>query len=348
MFIMKQIIFIFLILFSLESYSSASSHTLTYSIARAKHYLECNLNQSSLSLPCQSSNSILPCTVNRAGASPFVIYFTVAALMPEMPLEEKDQMLKLLKKDETNGLFSYSKGFPFDTDDFAFAGQTEILFNEKVNLDGLYPFYKPKLNAYSTFLSKRPIVPFTTTLSDYNNYGIHPEVSANLYSLFYKLHQPNKINLKVMKDFQNKNGYWPAYFYSGQYYSTYMNMRVLCALEPHSHAVNNGIQFLLHTQNEDNSWGKPGNSFDTALAILTLVDCHHKGPQAKKGTEYLIKHQYPSGYWSFQKPLWIFIRSENPPATWFAYDDNHIVTTGVATMALRKFIENSPQSDTID
>jgi hypothetical protein len=316
-----------------EGYASVSLPELQNSITKGKSYLKSNINLPGLTLPCYSGLPTSKCLFN-GGVSPFVLYFVVAALMPDMSAEEKRRIRYFLKQNEVDGKYYYTKPAPLDLHDTVFAGHVKILLGDKVDVDALNYFYKPKLNAYCSFVSDDDIVPFATLRTADNDTGIHSEVSANLYNLFYKLHMPTKINTQVMKNFQEKEGGWLSYFREGEYYSTYMNMKLLCAVEPHSPAVDKGIQFLLQTQHEDHSWGYPANAYDTALAVLSLDDCRHAGPEAKNGIDYLLKHQDARGYWTYPKPIWLY---PLPNHTLLGYDEKHVVTTGIVVMALRGY-----------
>lgn len=290
-------------------------------------------------LNCQSTLQSAPCKANAMGEI-FSSFFILEALRVNGPIPENvsSKITARLEKEKQgsveNYFWGYSHSAPADVDDTCFGLRALLLLGKKIRINGLDQFYVPTEKAYATFTYQNtPKVELKS--ASINNRAIHPEVNANIFQMFQEMHLESKVNYDFIKQFQSADGYWFTYFYPGKYYSTYMSMRVLCAEDSGSKEVSNGLQFISSSQHADGSWGTPGNAYDTALALNTLMTCRaKKNPATHKGITYLLRTQQSDGYWKSAQKIWVYTASDMPEVIWSAYDVNHVVTTALAVQAL--------------
>lgn len=293
-------------------------------------------------LNCQSNLQSAPCRANSMGEilSGFFI-FEALRVGQKIPENVSSKITARLEKEKQgtseNYFWGYSHSAPADADDTCFGLRTLLLLGNKIQINGLNQFYVPTENAYATFTYQNtPKVELKS--ASINNRAIHPEVNANIFQMFQEMHLESKVNYDLIKQYQSADGYWFTYFYPGKYYSTYMNMRVLCAANTGSKEVSKGLQFISSSQHADGSWGTPGNTYETALALNTLMTCHaKKNPATRKGITYLLQTQQSDGYWKNEQKIWVYTASDIPEIIWSAYDVNHVLTTALAVQALSNY-----------
>lgn len=72
---------------------------------------------------------------------------------------------------------------------------------------------------------------------------------------------------------QHEDGTWRTPWYHGPYYGIYVCVRALARIQPESGAISRAIAYVLDARRDDGSWGvegEPGDSLNTALALLAL------------------------------------------------------------------------------
>lgn len=142
------------------------------------------------------------------------------------------------------------------------------------------------------------------------------EVVANfIYSLMlydskvYKKHIQNA--LKYIMSKQSENGYWDSKWYYGNYYGTYVSLRLLkSSKKDFFNNIEKALKFIIEAQRSDGGFGLSINHssdpLSTAFAILSLkLFLQKENPTILKAEKYLILLQNPTGYWSevdFIKP----------------------------------------------
>lgn len=331
------LITLLLLMFSLSVRSEVTFYQLKSAIKSGENYLTEKISSDEYYLNCKSTNLQVQCPVSSSGKIiPAFYMIYMFSIDHSVTKEIRDKTIKMLNQENKNPLWGYSFNSPADIDDTSLAMQTLLLLGVPQNIEIIAPFYNKAMNAYSTFanqINSKPVVDPSVE----NNFGIHPEINASVYNLFRMLNLSNKINYNLLYKFQTKQGYWPGYFYSGNYYSTYLNMKLLCAERSQSNQTMLGLQFIKSSQNTNGSWGNPGNAYDTALALNTLLDC---GALAgvEKGATYLLSHQNDKGYWSTDTTIWSYKYKESPVIVWVAYDDQHVLTTALSVSALKKYL----------
>lgn len=93
---------------------------------------------------------------------------------------------------------------------------------------------------------------------------------------------------------------WPAYWWYGPTYATYLAVRALRRSGRLSPAQARSIAAaLLRERNADGGWsGKEAMRslpFTTALALLALLELGHRGPELQAAADFLLASQTPSG-----------------------------------------------------
>ncbi|MBD1846384.1 terpene cyclase/mutase family protein [Cyanobacteria bacterium FACHB-63] len=139
--------------------------------------------------------------------------------------------------------------------------------------------------------------------------GGDPEVMANLlYALalcnlqgFSTVIDPG---IDYLESQQQSNGSWKSTWYHGDYYGTYVCLRLLTLARPESSAIAPSIEFLRSRQLVDGSWGDPLN---TAIALLGLSTKAGTMAGFDAALHYLQQQQNEDGGWAdcpfIQMPL---------------------------------------------
>lgn len=307
---------------------SADGDSLQQAIQRGELFLKTEMLQNQFGILCQSNSLQRPCPVSGTGKI-FASYFVLDALGDNIPENIKKNMVAIIKAEEKNHIWGYSLNSPPDADDTSFALQILTKLGEKQNIDGLLIFYKPYFRAYSTFLAIQE-----------KNFGIHPDVNANIFHFYHLLNLDAVINYDLISASQNKQGDWQSYYYAGKYYSTYLNMKILCETKQRKVNVLQGLHFLKSTQNNDGSWSH--DPYDTALALNALLVCERQPSVAvTSGVKALLKMQTKNGDWVRDKMIFSYVYQEKPRIVWSFYDNTHLVTTALATLALKRYADAS-------
>lgn len=142
------------------------------------------------------------------------------------------------------------------------------------------------------------------------------EVTANfVYSLF--LYKPQLYDdliakaLEYLVKNQNANGSWNCRWYSGQYYGTFVCLRLLFAINDHikyKDTLMSALSFLLNSQNNNGSFSTDGKEsvISTAFALKCMKYYPDKTKEAmSKAKKFLISTQSIDGCWeaeTFIKP----------------------------------------------
>lgn len=324
-----------------DSYADTGylQHNIQQSIDRARTFLVRKVVDDQYYLACRSIPA-KECILTKEGKI-LTGYFIVSAFYNRIPGEVYTKIKNQILAENRGTLWGYSLNSPVDADDTSFAIQTAAMLGISLDTSTLERFYKQRMNGYATFISNREALP-THLVSPPANFGIHPEVNANIYHLFNRLHLSTKINYSLIRKFQARAGYWYSYFYPGKYYSTYLNLRLLCAAGQLRKQVEKGVQFIITSQNRDGSWGSVSNAYDTALALNSLLACgYSKEKQIKKGIDYLLSQQVPQGYWKTNSVIWSYDHQNAPLVRWSAYDSEHVITTALVVRALTDYLNSN-------
>ncbi len=116
--------------------------------------------------------------------------------------------------------------------------------------------------------------------------------------------------LNYMVKEQQEKGCWIARWYYGNYYGTYVALRLLSHYQnDFTKSIKSALSFIIQNQNKDGGWGKDTDSdaLNTALALLSLKLFNKKEHSRAiiAGERYLIHFQNASGEWDstdFIKP----------------------------------------------
>lgn len=125
-----------------------------------------------------------------------------------------------------------------------------------------------------------------------SKWGVGPdtEVMANLFYGLAK-YDPQRFEnitkkaVHYIESVQEPDGSWKSRWYFGSFYGTYVCSRLISHVSPDSTALTKAKSFLFQSRNKDGGWG---NQLNTALALLALYYCDHKGyTNASLGLEWL-------------------------------------------------------------
>lgn len=309
-----------------------STESIDASIDLGVVFLKSGIDQGNISLACKSNDDSL-CPIDGRGF-PFAVFFIGDAISSELSPEEVDFILSQLVTEERNGLWGYSLEAPVDSDDTAFALQTFKKMGAPKSIEKIFDFYKEREKGFTTFKSNVS-AELVFQSSEKNNLHVHPEVNANIYNLLYDSPYANYINYDMVITSQAPEGYWYSYFYPSIYYSTYQNLKLLSLSGEYKDITEKAVNFLLNSQNNDGSWGKPGNAFDTSLALKSLASLNISNEEFWKGIEFLLNSQNKNGSWKNPTVIWNYIFRQNPLIIWQAFDNNMIISTAVSISALK-------------
>lgn len=272
-----------------------------------------------------------------------VLYEVAQAWPGPLPLTLRNTLLAVITQEQRHPhwLWGYNDHVMIDADDTSFALQLLVRLKRPIRIADLAQFYQPQLKAYTTFILPRSIA-MAAKLSGFasaeNNDSIHLEVNANLFHLFKLLQLENKINYQLLIDSQSPQGYWEGYFYPSKFYATYRSLKILCDNNHYKKTVDKALRFLYHSQHADGSWGTPGNPYDTAFAIQSLLFCMSGDKVAiAKGAVYLLSTQMHDGAWASNQPIWTYTENDSPLHLWVAYDHHRVLTTALALHALHAY-----------
>ena len=106
------------------------------------------------------------------------------------------------------------------------------------------------------------------------------DVMANfIYALFLIDSRRYKNEIELGIDFiengQNKNGSWSSTWYWGDYYCTYVCLRLLCELRQKSKTVEKARDFILTSQNINQAWGYKESVNDPLNTAYALISLHY-------------------------------------------------------------------------
>lgn len=110
---------------------------------------------------------------------------------------------------------------------------------------------------------------------------------------------------------QKENGSWESRWYYGNYYGTYVCLRLLKEFNgKYVDQINRSLDFILITQNEDGGFPMSGqhnsDPLNTAFALLSLkLFFPENNTSIKNAENYLVRSQSEPGYWKdidFIKP----------------------------------------------
>jgi hypothetical protein len=262
----------------------------------------------------------------------FAGFFIASAIGDQLSPAERQRITGRMDMEERQGVWGYMSYAPVDADDTAFVLRTYRMLGRSVASDSLLRFYDKKARAFTTF-DGRGAAALVYGPSATGNFGIHPEVNANIFTLLADTALSSLINEELILQSQTLQGWWHSYFYPGRYYATYMNLQLLCQTSWGRDAREKGIMFLHKSQQSDGSWGGVYNS---SLALNALASCGVFDEAFRKGLAWLDLQQKPDGSWRDETlSIWEYTLRDDPPIVWRAYDTDGVVTTALAIKALR-------------
>ena len=281
-------------------------------------------------LACRASDGS-SCPVHATGHV-FAGFFIASAIGDQLSPAERQKITARMDAEERNGVWGYMRYAPVDSDDTAFVLRTYRMLGRSVAADSLLRFYNKEAQAFTTFDGRgAAALVFEPTTA--GNFGLHPEVNANIFTLLADTGLSGLINDELIAVAQAPQGWWRSYFYPGHYYATYMNLGLLCQTGRGRDAREKGIAFLHASQNRNGSWD---GMYDTAFALNSLAACGLFGDAFQRGITWLATQQKADGSWrDADTPIWEYTYSDHPRVIWRAYDTDGMVITALAGKALR-------------
>lgn len=125
----------------------------------------------------------------------------------------------------------------------------------------------------------------------------------------YRQHIANAVTYVLSN--QKENGSWESRWYYGNYYGTYVCLRLLKEFNgKYVEQINRSLDFILMTQNEDGGFSMSGehnsDPLNTSFALLSLkLFFSENNTSIKNAENYLVRSQSELGYWKdidFIKP----------------------------------------------
>ena len=176
-----------------------------------------------------------------------------------------------------------------------------------------------------------------------NEWGTGPDVEV-VANFIYALHKYNAQQYRLIIEKaigfiiakQEDEGYWRSKWYVGNFYGTFICLKILIEFkEKYSNSINKAILYLKESQNEDGGYSFYGkrnenpndsDSLTTAYALLSLkLVLQPDDILIQQSTKYLINQQNVAGNWeaiNFIKPQ----RSE--------YYKSSVMTTAIVLKSL--------------
>jgi len=168
--------------------------------------------------------------------------------------------------------------------------------------------------------------------------GPDNEVVANfIYGLLLlneeKYQGQIELSTSFLLEAQNPEGFWISRWYYGNYYGTYVCLRLFSKLGIQNDTIHKAIAFIENSQNMDGGWGLDNKSdpLNTALALLSLLFYKSETDIVVKAIDFLKRTQLEDGSWTAVN----FIR----PKAYEPYKSKTI-TTAYVLKALIKFEKN--------
>lgn len=299
-------------------------------IDRGASYLRQAVREDRHHLACRASDGS-ECPVHKTGHV-FAGFFIAQAIGDLLSPAEKQKITDRMDAENRGGVWGYMIYAPVDSDDTAFVIRTNRLLGKNMAADSLLRFYDKDAGAFTTFDGRGPAV-LVYEPSEAANYGLHPEVNANVFTLLADTPLAGLINDDLIIRAQTPQGWWHSYFYPGHYYATAMSLTLLCKIKKGEDARKKGIAFLQSSQKRDGSWG---GAYDTALALSALAACGVFDETFRRGISWLTLQQRPDGSWRDEEvPLWEYTYKDQPKVIWRAYDTDGVLTTALSVSALR-------------
>jgi squalene-hopene/tetraprenyl-beta-curcumene cyclase len=181
--------------------------------------------------------------------------------------------------------------------------------------------------------------------SNETKWGTGPdnEVMANILYALHMYHRDRFLDtilfgIKYLETQQETDGSWTSKWYYGQYYGTYVCLRLLMAAKPDSLTISSAVNFLRSTQHPDGGWGMSDESdaLSTALALLGLavVQSDLVNPQDLARAELALSYLE-------NQPEWSSINFIRPRAS-APYGSKTITTMYVlkSTLAWHQLVKN--------
>jgi hypothetical protein len=278
----------------------------------------------------------------------FSIFFITEAFQDTIPELLRTVFIARILSEEQNQCWGYSpRGYypgdddnPFfvDADDTAFAlrslrqlgiyRQPDIL--KKFMVDTEVESTATRL--FTTF-KKSGKKTIQTSPSFDNNFGVHPEVNANIYHCLLGTDMQDLLSQVFVEKSQSREGFWPSYFYPNIYYSTHQFLQVLQKTEALSNSVKRAQTFILQSRGKPAGWSSKKDPLTAAWAMASLFKTGI--PPLKTDVSDLIRSQKSNGCWKSDQVIWRF--NDDKQDVWSAYDNNRIIATANCLVILKEY-----------
>ena len=275
----------------------------------------------------------------------FSAFFIAEALGSEISEIERTIILTRILSEETGGFWGYSpagpgaapKSMPFivDADDTSYVLRTLRQLGINRPVDCLMKFYRKKARGFVTFDARKKVSSMLKRdkISE-NNFALHPEVNANVFIALTNTPLATLINDEFCKNAQGPDGAWQGFYYPSQYFATYLFLQLSRGRPNLDACRQRGVRFLCDSQNEDGSWGSPGDPYETALAVNGLYAAEFREAHFCQGIGYLTRTIEDVGCWASDKPIWEFPAGRDD--LWTAFDKNNVIVTALSLLALKR------------
>ena len=306
-------------------------------LERARGALKDKIRNGGLRSGCCSTSTKIGCALGEA-PNILTIYFMVQA-MGERLGDDLTVLLDNVYGIEKQGKWSYTYGAPLDADVSAYALLALHHLGFSVDVEPMFDFYIPHTQSFVTFNGRLSpgkeyeIVPEQSGFAG-DNLMIHPEVNINVFRLLKRTGFGDLVNYELVADSFSSEGFVSSFYYPSKYFGTWLAIDLVGRMEEFEEKVDRAVQYIAKTQNTDGSWGEPGNSWDTALAINALICAGYKGGALDRGVQYLLAVQHDDGMWHTDSVIWVYpFDFRGNRGTWLSYDSSGVLTTSLVVIA---------------
>lgn len=292
-------------------------------------------------LACRGSDETIRFSDNKGHV--FTGFFLARAFGGRLNEIERTILLVRILSEENGGSWGFSPAHPYvgpehrhfivDSDDTAYVLRTCRLLGANRACDGLLRYHRESCRAFVTFDAGQAAA-LSSSPAFENNLACHPEVNANVFLCLAETHHAGYVNDDLIDAWQDRSGYWPAYFYPSPYFATALFTELLVARgRGASAAAEQARRFLADEQAPDGSWSAAGDLHETALALEAACHLSLAPDRLAAAAEFLLSRQDPDGAWRSPSAIWRY--PDRGGDVWTAFDEHGTYVTARCAYALR-------------
>jgi hypothetical protein len=315
------------------------------SIELSQRFLKSALRAGRYALACQGADGAERFSHNKGHL--FVAYFLADAMAGAMDEIDRTILLTRILSEERTGHWGFSPGdlfytpeqetFIVDADDTAYVLRTLRGLGAYRLPDSLLTYRCDQTGGFVTFRARgglQNLAEIQTAPSFAGNFGVHPEVTLNVYSMLRGTNHETQIHWPIVQQLQHPEGWWYSYFYPGPFFGTVLACEFLRTDEFYRPHLARTVEFLARSQRPSGAWGETDDPYATSLAVRALAAVDRDLPAVERGLRFLLSQQSADGHWQSSSVIWHFVGASGEE--WLARDRDGALVTSAATIALRR------------